>query len=110
MLEPLLTAFVLVPLAGALAIRASGDRWAEPWTYVAALLTFLIAVSLVSAEGVRAELLPILPGLSLTLMIDRLALAFALVASGLWIITSVYSSGYVRTAKVENRRRYFACF
>src|SRR5688572_2476927 len=110
MFEPQMTAFVLVPFAGAVAIRASADRWAEPWTYVAAILTFLIAVSLVSAEGARAELLPILPGLSLTLIIDRLGLVFALLASGLWIVTSLYSSGYVRAAKVENRRRYFACF
>jgi multicomponent Na+:H+ antiporter subunit D len=105
-----LVASVLAPLSGALAIRASSERWAEVWTYASALITLALAASLVPVLGARAEVLSLLPGLGLTLMVDQLGLLFLLLASGLWVVTSLYSSGYVRLAKLENRRRYFACF
>jgi multicomponent Na+:H+ antiporter subunit D len=105
-----LAATVLVPLAGAFAIRLSREHLAEAWTYASSLVGFILALSLVPAAGTRADLLEILPGLRLSLMVDRLGLVFVLLASGLWIVTSLYSSGYVRAVRLENRRRYFACF
>jgi multicomponent Na+:H+ antiporter subunit D len=42
--------------------------------------------------------------------VDALGLTFALLASRLWIVTSVYSSGYVRADNLKHRPRYFAAF
>ena len=35
---------------------------------------------------------------------------FALVASGLWIVTTLYAIGYMRGHHEENQTRFFACF
>jgi multicomponent Na+:H+ antiporter subunit D len=61
-------------------------------------------------EVVQLEALRLVPGVSLEFRLDALGMTFALLASGLWIVTTVYSSGYVRADDVKHRRRYFASF
>jgi multicomponent Na+:H+ antiporter subunit D len=56
------------------------------------------------------ELWKILPGLSLKLKVDGFGMLFALVASALWIVTSVYSIGYMRDQKEHAQTRYFCFF
>jgi multicomponent Na+:H+ antiporter subunit D len=55
-------------------------------------------------------LLDILPGIELAFRADHFGLLFALGASSLWILTSFYSIGYMRTLKEHAQTRYFACF
>ncbi len=55
-------------------------------------------------------LVAMLPGVPLALQAEPLGLLFALVASGLWIVTSAYSVGYLRGANEEHRTRYFIFF
>ena len=50
------------------------------------------------------------PDLQLALWADGLGLMFASLASFLWIITTVYSTGYMRGLKEHSQTRYFACF
>lgn len=50
------------------------------------------------------------PGLSLSFSVEPLGLMFALVASGLWIPTSVYAFGYMRGHHESNQTRFFTCF
>jgi multicomponent Na+:H+ antiporter subunit D len=45
-----------------------------------------------------------------TLRADPLGVFFALVASGLWIVTSIYSIGYMRGNGEQKQTRYFASF
>jgi multicomponent Na+:H+ antiporter subunit D len=59
---------------------------------------------------VEQSLLEIAPGVALAFRVDALGLLFALVASGLWIFTSVYSIGYMRRNREEKQTRYFAAF
>ena len=35
---------------------------------------------------------------------------FALVASGLWVLTTIYAIGYMRGHDEKNQTRFFACF
>lgn len=42
--------------------------------------------------------------------VDALGMLFALVASGLWIVTSLYSVGYMRGLKEHAQTRYFVFF
>lgn len=49
-------------------------------------------------------------GLSLQFTVEPLGMLFALVASGLWIPTSLYAFGYMRGHHEGNQTRFFTCF
>src|SRR5438552_9665571 len=55
-------------------------------------------------------LLQILPGVELAFRVDAFGLLFASGASLMWIATSFYSIGYMRTLEEHAQTRYFACF
>src|SRR5680860_540263 len=113
-LVPLLV--ILVSLTAVPLIVAFGNRpnIREAWTLRAAVVKFLLVFSLLPAvlDGRVAEivLMDISPNLQLALRADTLGLFFALLASGLWILTSLYSIGYVRGAQEKKQTRYFASF
>ena len=58
----------------------------------------------------RLEIVEVLPGLSIAFRVDAFGMLFALVASFLWIITSVYSIGYMRGLDEHAQTRYFCFF
>jgi multicomponent Na+:H+ antiporter subunit D len=99
---PLLT--VLVSLVAAALIVASSRRpnLREGWTLLAAAVKFALVLSLVGpvleGRSATSRLFTIAPGIELGLRADAAGLFFALIASGLWIVTSVYSIGYMRRA------------
>ena len=120
MFEPLgadrpLTA-VLVSLLAAGLIRLLGERPSlrETATFSAGLTKLALVVSMtptVLAGGVvESARLSLLPGVALHLRADPLGLLFALVASTLWVITSVYSVGYLRAGNYRDQTSYFASF
>ena len=86
----------------------------EATSLAAAVLTFflcLLALPSAFASGAVSTLaLVILPGLSLQFTADAFGLLFASLASLLWIITTVYSIGYMRGLKEHAQTRYYACF
>src|SRR5918994_5957319 len=51
-----------------------------------------------------------LPGIALGFRVEPLGMLFALVASGLWIVNSVYSIGYMRGNDEQHQTRYYVCF
>jgi multicomponent Na+:H+ antiporter subunit D len=105
---------VALPFAAAVLILVTPKRFAEAWSYAAAIGTAACAALLLAPVlgGARPELeaLRLLPGLTLTFRVDPLGMTFGLLASGLWIITTVYSSGYVRADHLKHQPRYFASF
>ena len=107
---------IFVPLAGAILIALSGNRpnLREGVTLVTATVLFLAVASLVPTvmAGGRPEatLIEMLPGLPLYFSVEPLGMLFALVASGLWIATSVYSIGYMRGNNEVNQTRFYVCF
>lgn len=115
MIDRLLAA-VLASLAAAVLIAASGRRpnVREAWTFLAAALTLLIVLSLVpdvlAGDLVESAPLALAPGLALHLRADPFGLLFALVASSLWLLTSVYSVGYMRAGHYDHQTAYFASF
>jgi len=58
----------------------------------------------------ECTLFRILPGIELAFRADAFGLLFAAGASLLWILTSFYSIGYMRSLKEHSQTRYFACF
>jgi multicomponent Na+:H+ antiporter subunit D len=75
---------------------------------LALVLSFLPAVS--RGTTLQTTLLELVPGVSLQLRADAFGTTFALVASALWLLTSMYSVGYMRTLNEHAQTRYFASF
>ncbi len=107
---------LLLPLAFGPIIALCGSRpnLRDSLTIVAGLLTFGTVCSLVPAvqAGGVAELnvLEFVPGLSLSFHVEPLGMIFALVASGLWIVTSLYGFGYMRGHHEIDQTRFFFFF
>lgn len=112
--ELLLVLTVATPLAAAFLALFGPRRAAEWWSYPASALTLFCALSLLAhlrAGGTAAvELMPLLPGAPLLLRLDALGITFATLASALWVLATIYSSGYVRAEHLLHRPRFFACF
>ena len=116
--RPLLA--VLVSFVAACLIVASyrSPNVREGWTLVASLAKFGIVASMLPAvlDGTTFEwsLGAFLPGIGapieFVLRADALGMLFAFLASGLWIVTSFYSIGYMRGLDEPNQTRYFAAF
>lgn len=56
------------------------------------------------------ELFQLLPGIQFGFRVEPLGMLFALVASGLWIVNSVYSIGYMRANHEHSQTRFYVCF
>ncbi|MBE2242793.1 MAG: monovalent cation/H+ antiporter subunit D family protein [Burkholderiaceae bacterium] len=109
-------AALCVPLAGAALIALCG-RWPnlrEGVTLATAALLFLCVSTLLPAvlDGARPALtlFDVMPGLALAFRIEPLGMLFALVASSLWIVNSVYSIGYMRANAEQHQTRFYVCF
>ncbi len=117
MTEGLALALTLaIPFAGAVVIGVAGRRpnLREGVTLITATALFLTVLSLVDGvfAGARpaVRLIEIIPGLPLALEIEPLGMLFGLVASGLWIVNSIYSIGYMRANDEGHQTRYYICF
>ena len=109
-------AAVLVSLVASGLIRLFGQRPAlrESCTFGAGVVKLALVASMLpvvlGGGVVESAPLSLLPGVTLHLRVDPLGLLFALVASTLWLLTSIYSVGYMRSGGYENQTGYFASF
>ena len=107
---------VALPLAGALLIALVGRRpnLREAVTLGTAALLFLTVLAILPQvlAGGRPEimLLTVLPGLELAFRVEPLGMLFALVASFLWIVNSIYSIGYMRGNDEPRQTPFYAYF
>ena len=90
------------------------DNLRDGLTFVIAAATFAVVLVILYNVGNQTTaplvLFEVLPGLDLAFNVEPLGLMFALLASGLWIVTHIYAIGYMRTNKEDNHARFFACF
>ena len=109
-------AALVVPAIGAAAIAACGrfPNLRESVTLATAGILLLCVGSVLPEvlDGVRPEvtLFEVMPGLPLALRAEPLGMLFALVASSLWIVNSLYSFGYMRANDEANQTRFYVCF
>ncbi len=107
---------VLISMVAVIPILLSSNRpnLRESWTVGAAVVKFVLVLSLLpgalAGRIAHVEVLQIVEGVELALRVDPLGIFFALIASGLWILTSFYSIGYVRKVSEKKQTRYFASF
>ena len=114
-IKPLLA--VLVSSIGALFIIAAGKNpnLRESWSIIAGVLKLLIVLSMIPTvvydyQIIEYSLFSLLPGIEIAFRVDAFGLLFAIGASILWIATSFYSIGYMRSTKEHSQTRYYACF
>lgn len=106
----------VIPAIGALLIGLTGNRpnLREAMTLATGAVLFGVVLSLypVVAAGSRPAgvLFATLPGLPIALEVEPLGMLFGLVASGLWIVTSIYSIGYMRGHDEPHQTRFYVCF
>lgn len=105
-----------VPVAGAVFIallrRSPNAREAASLVTAGALFAVVLRVYASVSGGGRPSLAlaePI-PGISITLEAEPLGVLFALVASFLWIVTTMYSIGYMRGNRESNQTRFYLFF
>ena len=107
---------VALPAVGALGIALCGraPNLREAVTLLTATLLFALVAGMLPAVLAGASphvvLLDTLPGLAFELRIEPLGMLFALVASGLWIVNSIYSIGYMRANGEAHQTRFYVCF
>lgn len=105
-----------LPFAGAALVGATGRRpnVREAVTLLTSVVLLVVVAGLVplvlSGDGPALTLVQVLPGLTLAFKLEPLGMLFALVASTLWIATSVYAIGYMRAHHEVNQTRFFVCF
>ena len=105
-----------VPLIGALLIAYTGfsPNLRETVTLISAGALFAVVWQLYGLFQTGAALTLTLaepvPGIALAFAIEPLGMLFALIASTLWIINSIYSIGYMRGNQEQNQTRFYICF
>ncbi|HEX9818180.1 MAG TPA: proton-conducting transporter membrane subunit [Methylomirabilota bacterium] len=112
-----LPAAALVPAAAAVALIVLSRRrppLREAWSVLAAAAQTALVAAMIPAVSAGArptwEGPALVPGVPVLLRADALGILFAALASGLWLVTTVYSIGYVRALAEPRQTRYFACF
>jgi multicomponent Na+:H+ antiporter subunit D len=112
-IKPLLAILVSIALVPVL-LSSRTPNVREAWTFVVAIAKFVIIASMVPAVLKGAEfvytLAEVIPGAPIQLRVDALGMLFALVSSSLWIVTSAYSIGYMRSLSEHSQTRYFCFF
>ena len=112
----LIVASLALPVAGAagieLAVRWPNLREGVTLATAAALFGCVLGLLPGVLEGALPQLfvLEMLPGIALGFRVEPLGMLFALVASGLWIVNSIYSIGYMRANQEPHQTRFYACF
>ena len=114
--EKLILAALALPILGALGIvltrRSPNAR--EGVTLATAVAVFACVAQLVApvlaGNTALVSLIEPLPGLPVAFRVEPLGMLFGLVASGLWIVNSIYSIGYMRGNNEKNQTRFYVCF
>ena len=114
--SPLVALAVVTPALAALLIWAFRDwpdlRDAISLIAGAALLYLVLTIYPDVAGGLRlsSSIGELLPGLEISFVVEPLGMLFALVSSSLWIVTTVYSIGYMRHQNDAHQARFFLYF
>ena len=114
--DQLILAALAVPVLGGFLIALCGryPNLHETVTLATSVILFTCVVSLLPQilAGARPQvaLLEPIQGLPIAFEVEPLGMLFALIASGLWIVNSIYSIGYMRGNQEAHQTRFYVCF
>lgn len=113
-IKPLLAVLVSLCVIPVLISSGSKPNVRESWIFLAGTVKFLFIVSMLPAvlqgRQIVFTLFDIAPGASLAFRVDGIGMLFALVASLLYIVTSMYSIGYMRGLNEHGQTRFVSFF
>lgn len=115
-LELMLQLCIIIPFLATFAIVASRryPNLRESVTLSTSLVLIFLVVTLYqglsSGKFISVYWWELLPGLTISFDIEPLGMLFALVASFLWLVTTCYSIGYMRSHQEKNQTRFYVCF
>ncbi|WP_065187823.1 proton-conducting transporter transmembrane domain-containing protein [Shewanella woodyi] len=107
---------ILLPLLATFAIAVTGQKpnLREAVTISTSLAVLYCVVNLYQALNAGASISvswwALMPGLEISFVVEPLGMLFALIASFLWLITTIYAIGYMRGHGEENQTRFYICF
>jgi multicomponent Na+:H+ antiporter subunit D len=112
--RPLLAMVISLIGATLIVVNRNNPNRREGCSLITAILKFLIVLSMLpdisAGNTLNFTVLSFLPGLSIAFRVDALGLLFAGTASFLWILTTIYSVGYMRLANEHAQTRFYTCF
>jgi len=98
----------------AIALLGRRPNLREAASLTAAVLNFLLVAAIYAAhrrgEAISVEVVAITQDLRIAFRVDDLGLLFALTASSLWIVNTLYSIGYMRAHREHKQTRFYVCF
>jgi multicomponent Na+:H+ antiporter subunit D len=101
-------AAILIPLFNEQPNRREGI------TVIAAVVLFGVVLSIVTGDDRfqigRVELIEPIPGIAIAFRLEPLGAIFALVASLLWIVSSLFGIGYMRGNNEPRQTRFYVSF
>jgi len=115
-LELMLQLCIIIPFLATLAIVASRryPNLRESVTLSTCVVLIFLVVTLYqglsSGKSISVYWWELLPGLTISFDIEPLGMLFALVASFLWLVTTCYAIGYMRSHQEKNQTRFYVCF
>lgn len=107
---------VLIPFLGAPIIALLGDRprLRDLASWITAIAFFVGVLSqigpVLDGAGREQALWQMLPGLELAFRVEPLGLIFALVASFLWLVATLYATSYMKALNYGHLGRFFASY
>jgi multicomponent Na+:H+ antiporter subunit D len=115
--ENAIVAALLIPVLGAAGILLAsrlGPNVREGVTFAtaAALIwaVWSLLPDLMAGERPGLVVSEVLPGIAIAFEVEPLGMLFAALASGLWLVNSLYSVGYMRGNQEKNQTRYYTFF
>jgi multicomponent Na+:H+ antiporter subunit D len=119
-IKPLYAILISLVTICLILISPNKSVFREVYSVLSAFIKLAIIVSMVplilQGKTIEYHLVTVLPGLDLSLRVDALGMIFALTASFLWVVTSFYTIGYMRShygedyEKVQSMTRFFNFF
>lgn len=116
-LEQSIAVACVLPLIGAVAISIAGRisanlREAVTLTTASGLIGVVWSMLPDVLAGARPELhiLEIVPGIDIAFAVEPLGMLFAALASGLWLVNSIYSIGYMRGNNEPRQTSFYVFF
>ena len=105
-------ALPLLAMVGAVVIRFPNVR--DVFTVLVSMALFANMLQILSifqaGDTFSYELVQMLPGLHIAFSLEPMGMIFALIVSFLWIVSSVYSIGYMRGNSESHQSRFYAFF
>lgn len=113
--EMLIYAGLLIPILAALSSwKIKTPNFREAITILMGIALFLCNLAIYKnielGNPVSVSFAEIIDGINISFKIDYLGVIFCLLASFLWVITTIYSIGYMRGNDEKNQTRFYSFF